>query len=137
MYQTVLNIKKKITTHEYRNPIKDARTYSFTAEVIPLNYKGLDQAIPFEVVCLKTSEKRKEHMNQIAKREVKKIEPSYFQQLLNQVIPIQGDEEDEEEEDDSNKNNNKDKTKGDEDDKEQEEDSKGETKPQEGHEKTE
>ena len=39
---------------------------------------------------------KKEHLKQIEKREIKKIEPSYFQQMLNQVIPYQGDDDDEE-----------------------------------------
>ena len=103
VYQSVIDINKRETTHEYRNPVKDIGTFKFTCELCPLNYKGLDIVIPFEVNVVKASEGRKEHLKQIAKREIKKIEPSYFQQMLNQVIPYQGDDDDEEEDEEEDK----------------------------------
>ena len=41
-------------------------------------------------------------MKKIEQREIKKIEPSYFQYMLNQIFPYQADDDEEEEEEDSN-----------------------------------
>ena len=123
VYQAVIDINERVTTHEYKNPVKEPGTFKFTCELSPLNYKGLDIILPFEVHVVKASELRKEHLKQIEKREIKKIEPSYFQQMLSQVIPIQPDDEDEEEEEDDdnkeNKEGNKDNEKKDESEQEE------------------
>ena len=98
IFQNVLNINERFTVNSNQHPFREVGKFKFTCELISLNYKGLNQTFDFEVNVVKNSDKRKDHLQQIQKREVKKIEPSYFQQLLNQVIPLQNDDDEEEEE---------------------------------------
>ena len=134
IFQNVLDIKERITINTNQHPVREIGKFKFTCELIPLNYKGLNQTFNFEVNVVKNSEKRKEHLQQIQKREVKKIEPSYFQQLLNQVIPLQNDDSDEEEEDE---NDDKSKDKKEEGNKEEKENDKNQEKESEDVDKTE
>ena len=79
--------------------------------MMSLNYKGLDQSFEFEFEVKKNSDKRKEQLKQIKSREVKKIEATYFQKLLNQVVGINAeDDEEEEEEKEDEEDNEKTKT---------------------------
>ena len=112
IYHSIIEIKERVTTHEYKFPIKeiikDLGVNKYTCEIVSLNYKGIDQVIPLEVNVMKSSEKRQEHLKEIQKREIKKIEPSYFQKMLNQLVPLQNEDEDEEEEDEEEEKKDKD-----------------------------
>lgn len=107
IYHSIIEIKERVTTHEYKFPIKeiikDLGVNKYTCEIVSLNYKGIDQVIPLEVNVMKSSEKRQEHLKEIQKREIKKIEPSYFQKMLNQLVPLQNEDEDEEEDEEEEK----------------------------------
>ena len=94
----ILTIKTRTTTHEFIHPMKDAGLFKLSLEMISLSFKGLDKTEKIEINVVKTSDKRKEQYTQISKREVKKIEPSFFQKMVGQLLPVGGDEEEEESE---------------------------------------
>ena len=100
---SVLTIKEKITEHTFNYNFTEPKTFKITCDLISLDYKGINVTKDFEIKVCKNSEKRKEHYKDIEKRQVKKIEPSYFQQLLSSVVPIGGDEDEEEEEEEDDK----------------------------------
>ena len=133
----VETVKERNTVHTFNFQPNETGKIKITCDMISLDYKGVNISKEFEIDVRKTSEKRKEHLDDIEKRKVKKIEPSYFQQLLSSVVPMGNDEEEEEEEeeeddkkekkdgdkkDEEKKENNEDKN--DEEEKEKEEDDK-------------
>jgi len=133
----VETVKERNTVHTFNFQPNETGKIKITCDMISLDYKGVNISKDFEIDVRKTSEKRKEHLDDIEKRKVKKIEPSYFQQLLSSVVPMGNDEEEEEEEeeeddkkekkdgdkkDEEKKENNEDKN--DEEEKEKEEDDK-------------
>ena len=111
LYNDDETISERVTEHIFSYNFKEAGKYKITCDMASLDYKGIDQSKDFEIVINKTSEKRKEHYKQIEKREVKKIEPSYFQKLMSSVMPIGEDDDDEEEEDEEDDKNKKEKSK--------------------------
>ena len=98
LFNKVITIHKKDNTFTMNYPCGSEGKHKCTCEMMSLNYKGLDQSFEFEFEVKKNSDKRKEQLKQIKTREVKKIEPSYFQQILSNVVPINDDDEEEEEE---------------------------------------
>ena len=133
----VETVKERNTVHTFNFQPNETGKIKITCDMISLDYKGVNISKEFEIDVRKTSEKRKEHLDDIEKRKVKKIEPSYFQQLLSSVVPMGNDEDEEEEEeeedykkekkdgdkkDEEKKENNEDKN--DEEEKEKEEDDK-------------
>ena len=111
-------ISERKTEHIYKHRFQEPGKIKLVCDMISLDYKGVNISKEFEINVTKTSEKRKAHLKDIEKRQVKKIEPSYFQQILGSVVPLGGDEEEEEEEEDDDKTG---KEKGDEKDKDKEE----------------
>ena len=110
-------IKERNTEHTFNFQPHEVGKIKITCDMISLDYKGVNVSKEFEINVLKTSEKRKEHLDDIEKRKIKKIEPSYFQQLLSSVVPIANDEDEEEEEEEEDDKKEK-KEKKDENDKE-------------------
>ena len=98
LFNKVITINKKENVFTMNFPCGLEGKYKYICEMMSLNYKGLDQSFEFEFEVKKNSEKRKEQLKQIKTREVKKIEPSYFQQILSNVVPINDDDDEEEEE---------------------------------------
>jgi translocation protein SEC63 len=126
---SIETINKRVNEHIFNTRFNEPGKIKVVCDMISLDYKGVNLSKEFEINVCKNSEKRKEHYKDIEKRQVKKIEPSYFQQLLSTVVPIGGDddEEEEEEEDDKkeeDKKNKKDKEK----DKEEKDKDEGEDK---------
>jgi translocation protein SEC63 len=111
----VETVKERNTVHTFNFQPNETGKIKITCDMISLDYKGVNISKEFEIDVRKTSEKRKEHLDDIEKRKVKKIEPSYFQQLLSSVVPMGNDEdEEEEEEEEDDKKEKKDKEKKDE-----------------------
>lgn len=107
VYEVILDIDKRITTYEFKHMIREIGMYSFQAELFSFNYKSYDLIKPFCMRILPSSEKRRAFIENIEKKEVKKLEPSLFQQMLSQVFPIQDDEEEEEENEGENESQEK------------------------------
>ena len=119
----VETVKERNTVHTFNFQPNETGKIKITCDMISLDYKGVNISKEFEIDVRKTSEKRKEHLDDIEKRKVKKIEPSYFQQLLSSVVPMGNDEdEEEEEEEEDDKKEKKDGDKKDEEKKENDED---------------
>ena len=119
----VETVKERNTVHTFNFQPNETGKIKITCDMISLDYKGVNISKEFEIDVRKTSEKRKEHLDEIEKRKVKKIEPSYFQQLLSSVVPMGNDEdEEEEEEEEDDKKEKKDGDKKDEEKKENNED---------------
>ena len=133
----VKTIKERNTEHTFNFQPHEVGKVKIICDMISLVYKGVNVSKEFEINVLKTSEKRKEHLDDIEKRKIKKIEPSYFQQLLSSVVPIANDEdeeEEEEEEDDKKEKKEKNNKEGDkeEDNKNNEDNKKDEENNKEG-----
>ena len=126
---SIQTINDKITEHTFNYNFPEPKVFKITCDLISLDYKGINISKDFEIKVCKTSEKRKEHYKDIEKRQVKKIEPSYFQQLLSSVVPIGGDEDEEEEEEED------DKAKKEEEDKEKKENEEKKEEKKDGEEK--
>ena len=94
----VETVKGRDTVHTFNFQPNEVGKIKIICDMISLDYKGVNISKEFEIDVKKTSEKRKEHLDDIEKRKVKKIEPSYFQQLLSSVVPMGNDEEEEEKE---------------------------------------
>ena len=134
----VKTIKERNTEHTFNFQPHEVGKVKIICDMISLVYKGVNVSKEFEINVLKTSEKRKEHLDDIEKRKIKKIEPSYFQQLLSSVVPIANDEdeeEEEEEEDDKKEKKEKNNKEGDkeEDNKNNEDNKKDEENNKEGN----
>ena len=133
----IKTIKERNTEHTFNFQPHEVGKVKIICDMISLVYKGVNVSKEFEINVLKTSEKRKEHLDDIEKRKIKKIEPSYFQQLLSSVVPIANDEdeeEEEEEEDDKKEKKEKNNKEGDkeEDNKNNEDNKKDEENNKEG-----
>ena len=110
--QTVQTISEQITEYTFFYNFAEEKKYKIVCDLMSFSYKGVNLSKEIEVDVKKNSEKRKAHLKEIEKREVKKIEPSYFQQMLSSFVPIGGDDdEEEEEEEDDKKDKDKDKNK--------------------------
>ena len=118
----VQTISESVTEHTFNYTFPEAKNYKVICDLISLDYKGVNVSKDFEINVCKTSEKRKAHLKEIEKRQIKKIEPSYFQQLLSTVMPIGGDDEEEEEEEEDDKKDDKEKKKKEGEDKDNEKD---------------
>ena len=111
LFNKVITIEKRENTFTIQFPFVKEGKFKYMCEMMSLNYKGLDQSFEFEFEVKKNSDKRKEQLKQIKSREVKKIEATYFQKLLNQVVGINAeDDEEEEEEKEDEEDNEKTKT---------------------------
>ena len=107
---SIKTINKKRTEHIFNSRFNEAGTMKIECDMVSLDYKGVNVNKEFEINICKNSEKRKEHLDDIEKRKIKKIEPSYFHQILSGVVPMGGDDdEEEEEEEDDKKDDKKDK----------------------------
>ena len=126
----VETINERVTEHIFNYRPTEPGKFKILCDMISMDYKGVNISKEFEINVTKVSEKRKEHYKDIEKRQIKKIEPSYFQQLLSSVVPIGGEddeeEEEEEEKNDEEKDKKEDKDKKEEKDKEEEKDKKEE-----------
>ena len=148
---SIETITERVTEHVFNYRPTEPGKFKITCDMISLDYKGVNISKEFEINVQKTSDKRKEHLKDIEKRQIKKIEPSYFQQILSSVVPIGGDDDEEEEEEEEKNDEEKDKNENkdekdkekDEKDKEKEKDEKEDDKKEEekkeeekdGHEK--
>ena len=111
LFNEVITIENRENTFNIQFPCGREGNFKYICEMMSLNYKGLDQSFEFEFEVKKNSDKRKEQLKQIKSREVKKIEATYFQKLLNQVVGINAeDDEEEEEEKEDEEDNEKTKT---------------------------
>jgi hypothetical protein len=111
LFNEVITIENRENTFNNQFPCRREGNFKYICEMMSLNYKGLDQSFEFEFEVKKNSDKRKEQLKQIKSREVKKIEATYFQKLLNQVVGINAeDDEEEEEEKEDEEDNEKTKT---------------------------
>jgi hypothetical protein len=131
---SIETISERVTEHVFNYRPTEPGKFKITCDMISLDYKGVNISKEFEVNVQKTSEKRKEHLKDIEKRQIKKIEPSYFQQLLSSVVPINNDddeEEEEEEEDDKKDGKKKDKKEENKDEDKKDEENKNEEKEKE------
>ena len=131
---TIETIKERKTEHIFYFQPKEAGKIKLLCDIISLDFKGVNVSEEFEINVLKISDKRKEHLKDIEKRQIKKIEPSYFQQLLSSVVPINNDddeEEEEEEEDDKKDGKKKDKKEENKDEDKKDEENKNEEKEKE------
>jgi len=104
IYEILLDIDARVNPHEFKHMIREAGLFKFKVEFNSFNYRGLDTVQDLEINILQNSEKRKEFIRAIEKREVKKLEPSLFQQMINSMLPVQEEDEEEEEEGDNKEN---------------------------------
>ena len=126
---SIETINNRVTEHTFYQRFLEPGKIKVICDMISLDYKGVNVTKEFEIKVCKNSEKRKEHYKDIEKRQIKKIEPSYFQQILSSVVPIGADDDEEEEEEEDDKKDKKDKENDkDEKDKDKEEDKKDEDK---------
>ena len=107
--QTVETITESITEYTFFYHFPEEKKYKLVCDLMSFDYKGVNVSKEVEVDVKKNSEKRKAHLKDIEKREIKKIEPSYFQQMLSNFVPIGGDDDEEEEEEEDDKKEGKDK----------------------------
>ncbi len=119
---SVETINNRVTEHIFNNRFPEPGKIKVVCDMISLDYKGVNISKEFEINVCKSSEKRKEHYKDIEKRQIKKIEPSYFQQILSSVVPIGGDDDEEEEEEEDDKKNEEKKNKKDQENEEKEKD---------------
>ena len=128
---SIETIRERNTERSFHYKPSEPGKLKIMCDMISLDFKGVNVSKEFEINVVKNSEKRKEHMKQIEKRQVKKIEPSYFQQMISSMVPTANDddeEEEEEEEDDKKKN------KDDKDNKDKKEENKDENDKEENNE---
>ena len=104
---SIETINGRETIHTFNYRFQEANHYKVLCDMISLDYKGINIKKEIDINVCKKSEKRNAHLKEIEKRQVKKIEPSYFQQLLSSVVPIGGDDEEEEEEEEEDKTDDK------------------------------
>ena len=122
-------INKRNTEHIFYFQPNEEGKIKILCDMISLDYKGVNASQELEINVVKKSEKRTNHLKDIEKRQIKKIEPSFMQQLLSSVVPIgNDDDEEEEEEEEDDKKNKKEKEKKEGEDKNEEEDKKEEKK---------
>ena len=108
-------INKRNTEHIFYFQPNEEGKIKILCDMISLDYKGVNASNELEINVVKKSEKRTNHLKDIEKRQIKKIEPSFMQQLLSSVVPIgNDDDEEEEEEEEDDKKNKKEKKEGDE-----------------------
>ena len=125
-------INKRNTEHIFYFQPNEEGKIKILCDMISLDYKGVNASQELEINVVKKSEKRTNHLKDIEKRQIKKIEPSFMQQLLSSVVPIGNDddeEEEEEEEDDKKNKKEKEKKEGEdknEEDKKEDNENKGE-----------
>ena len=127
-------VSKRETEHIFYFQPNEVGKIKFICDMVSLDFKGVNATKEFEINVVKTSDKRKEHLKEIEKRQVKKIEPSFMHTLLSNIVPMGNDEdEEEEEEEEDDKKDKKEKTdkKENEEDKEKEGDKKEEDKKEE------
>jgi hypothetical protein len=110
---SIETIRERNTERTFHYRPSEPGKLKIICDMISLDFKGVNISKEFEINVVKNSEKRKEHMKDIEKRQVKKIEPSFLQQVISSMVSNANDddeEEEEEEEDDKkkNKDNNKD-----------------------------
>ena len=118
-------INKRNTEHIFYFQPNEEGKIKILCDMISLDYKGVNASQELEINVVKKSEKRTNHLKDIEKRQIKKIEPSFMQQLLSSVVPIgNDDDEEEEEEEEDDKKNKKEKEKKEGEDKNEEEDKK-------------
>ena len=119
---SVETINNRVTEHIFSNRFSEPGKVKVVCDMISLDYKGVNISKEFEINVCKSSEKRKEHYKDIEKRQIKKIEPSYFQQILSSVVPIGADDDEEEEEEEDDKKNEEKKNKKDQENEEEKKD---------------
>ena len=118
-------INKRNTEHIFYFQPNEEGKIKILCDMISLDYKRVNASQELEINVVKKSEKRTNHLKDIEKRQIKKIEPSFMQQLLSSVVPIgNDDDEEEEEEEEDDKKNKKEKEKKEGEDKNEEEDKK-------------
>ena len=114
-------INKRNTEHIFYFQPNEEGKIKILCDMISLDYKGVNASQELEINVVKKSEKRTNHLKDIEKRQIKKIEPSFMQQLLSSVVPIgNDDDEEEEEEEEDDKKNKKEKEKKEGEDKNEE-----------------
>ena len=106
---SIETINNRVTEHIFNSRFSEPSKVKVLCDMISMDYKGINVNQEFEINVLKNSEKRKEHYKDLEKRQIKKIEPSFFQQILSSVVPIGGDDDEEEEEEEDDKKDKKDK----------------------------
>ena len=75
--------------------------YAFKLEVYPFTVRGLDSVQDFAFEAKASSDARKKKIKDLETKEKKlKIEPSLFQQMLANIVPVQDRDDEEEESDD-------------------------------------
>ena len=116
---SIETINDRVTEHIFNSRFSEPNKVKVLCDMISMDYKGINVNQEFEINVLKNSEKRKEHYKDLEKRQIKKIEPSFFQQILSSVVPIGGDDDEEEEEEEDDKKDKKDKKEDKKDDKEE------------------
>ena len=118
----IKTIKSRNTEHTFYFQPSEEGKIKILCDMISLDFKGVNISKEFEINVVKKSEKRAEHLKDIEKRQIKKIEPSFMQQLLSNIVPIANDEdEEEEEEEEDKKDSKKDEDKKEEDKKDKDE----------------
>ena len=118
----IKTIKSRNPEHTFYFQPSEEGKIKILCDMISLDFKGVNISKEFEINVVKKSEKRAEHLKDIEKRQIKKIEPSFMQQLLSNVVPIANDEdEEEEEEEEDKKDSKKDEDKKEEDKKDKDE----------------
>ena len=58
IFEILIDIKEKINVHEFKHFTRESGLFKFRADLIPLNYRGLEISENFEIKVLKTSDKR-------------------------------------------------------------------------------
>merc|ERR1711957_878793 len=93
-----LDIDEKEVSLENKQLMNQAGEYKFKIEAYSMNFRGLEieKEIVFQVQA--SSEKRTQFMKKLEKEEPKKLENSFFQQMIEQMQNPDDDEEDEDEE---------------------------------------
>jgi hypothetical protein len=58
VFETILDIDANVNVHEFKHMAREIGLFKFKADLISLNYKGLDQSTNFDITVQKSSEKR-------------------------------------------------------------------------------
>ena len=103
----IKTIKNRNTEHIFYFQPNEEGKIKILCDMISLDFKGVNVSKEFEINVVKKSDKRSEHLKEIEKRQIKKIEPSFMQQLLSNVVPIANDDDEEEEEEEEDKKDKK------------------------------
>ncbi len=109
-----MNLYQLDSNIEFKHLVHNPGTYKFKFEVLPFTVKGLDVMDDFSFEVIEKSDERQSIIKKIEEKDNKlKIEPSFFQSMIQTLVPTPEDNQElESDDEDANKTKeNKDKEK--------------------------